>query len=659
MKKLSTLLSLMRDVVWLGLFLSLFCLQAQEEVPLQDTLRGEKALPVLIVTPRKQLEKTSAVGKNIFTISEDQLQHSEATDLSQLLNQTGLTISGAVSNPSEVKSLFIRGAASKYSVMMIDGVPLFDPSGTGAAYDLRILPAAIFSSIEVMRGGHSTLYGSGAVAGVVNLRSREPITDKPLQVEAQASGGNLGQFRSSLGLSGTLLRPSSSRDLGLAYNIDITRNQINGISAALDTLKTDKKDFDRDPLYQSAVATSFYISHKNLVARPYFRYTLLDHEYDRKAYVDDRDNNTNLKMAMYGLHISLKHPTAAQLHFKLSQQLTFRKYEQTTGDISGDEFEYDGIFSFADLYTNYDFSDHVSMLLGAEYRQENMSFDEEQSTLTIAPYTMLYTQPLGKAVPLHIDIGGRANIHSEYGSNSIYSVNPFYVIGGHTKLYATYSTSFRAPSLTSLFGRIGPNPNLNPEKANNTEVGINHQGDRVSFLRFSLRTAFFYREIKDQIVYSSLDNMLVNQGEQKNSGMELEPSMYIRDKLQLSLAYAYVENNSTNDNVLTRRPKHTYRAQLQWTPTFRWMLRTNFQAIGKREDIDFSVNSRISDPYVTLNAYSLLSAYASYAFLKKQQLRIFLDIKNLLNEKDYAEVLGYSTLGTRFMLGVHLNLPTR
>ena len=135
--------------------------------------------------------------------------------------------------------------------------------------------------------------------------------------------------------------------------------------------------------------------------------------------------------------------------------------------------------------------------------------------------------------------------------------------------------------------------------------------------------------------------------------------MYISNKLQISIAYAYVfgrqktkDDNDEGTRVynLIRRPKHTYRAQLQWTPTSRWMIRTNIQVLGSRMDTDFG-----TFPFrnVTLNSYTLLDVYASYAFLKKKQLRVFTDVKNLLNQEDHVEVLGYGVPGLRFMLGIH------
>ena len=505
MKKLCVLLLFVYCFACVWLFLSSACLYAQN-LPPKDTILDAldvQLLPTLVVTPRKQPEKAITIGKNLFTIEEKQLRHSEATDLSQLLNQTGLTISGSVSSPGEVKNIFIRGASSKYSLMMIDGVPLFDPSGTGGAYDLRLLSSSSFSSVEVMRGSYSTLYGSGAVAGLVNLRSRQPVSDKVLEIEGQTTGGNLGTLRGALALSGTPIR-EEGRGLRLAYRIDASRNQSDGISTALDTLKKEDQSFDRDPFSQDAISASLYLSHKDLLVRPYLRYSLQNYSYDAAAFTDGPHKEKG-RLGMYGLSLDWKYNKASHLYLKLSQQQTLRSYKRPSFDPTLDklvERKNHGEFRFADLYTNYKISNRFSLLTGLEYRQEKMYTEKRYIAETVAPYAILHTQPFGERLPLHIELGGRLNTHSRFGNNFTYELNPFYIIGGQTKVYATYATSFLAPTLSSLFGVFGPNPALKPEQSEGVEIGVDYQDKATKLLHFGLRTSAFYRKVKDIIIYS-------------------------------------------------------------------------------------------------------------------------------------------------------------
>ena len=126
-----------------------------------------KTLDDVVITATKFPKKQSETGKVLTVISRQQLERSSGKDLSQLLNeQTGIVINGATSTPGKDKSVFLRGAKSDYTVILIDGVPVTDPSGVGGAFDLRLLPIDQIERIEILKGSQSTLYCSDAIAGV-------------------------------------------------------------------------------------------------------------------------------------------------------------------------------------------------------------------------------------------------------------------------------------------------------------------------------------------------------------------------------------------------------------------------------------------------------------------------------------------------------------
>jgi vitamin B12 transporter len=98
----------------------------------QDTM--SKVMDEVVITANKFPQKQSGTGKVITVITREQIMRSGGQDLSQLLNeQTGITVNGANSNPGKDKSLFLRGATDKYTLILLDGVPLNDPSGVGEA----------------------------------------------------------------------------------------------------------------------------------------------------------------------------------------------------------------------------------------------------------------------------------------------------------------------------------------------------------------------------------------------------------------------------------------------------------------------------------------------------------------------------------------------
>ncbi len=134
-----------------------------------DTLQLEE---IVVVHSKVPVPSRSTI-KPVQVISRETLESQTGKDVAQILNEVaGIMVNGAYSNPGKDKSLYIRGAGSEFSLILIDGQPLLDPSGVGGAIDLRLLSANQFERIEILKGSQSTLYGSDAVSGVINLVTR-------------------------------------------------------------------------------------------------------------------------------------------------------------------------------------------------------------------------------------------------------------------------------------------------------------------------------------------------------------------------------------------------------------------------------------------------------------------------------------------------------
>jgi vitamin B12 transporter len=148
----------------------------QTEFQERDSTR---TLDNVVVIATKYPTKQSNTGKLVSVVTRQQIEQSAGKDLAQVLNeQTGMTVSGAFSNPGKDKSIFFRGANSNYTLLLLDGIPLNDPSGTGGAFDIRLIPLEQVERIEILKGSQSTLYGSNAIAGVINIISKKPVKEQ-------------------------------------------------------------------------------------------------------------------------------------------------------------------------------------------------------------------------------------------------------------------------------------------------------------------------------------------------------------------------------------------------------------------------------------------------------------------------------------------------
>jgi vitamin B12 transporter len=160
-------MSMTRRLLTLSALLAGMYAQAQDST-------GTKALDQVVVTATKYPIKLSETGKVVTIVTREQMARSSGKSLAQVLTeQTGIIVNGANSNPGKDKSVFLRGASNDYTLLLLDGVPVNDPSGAGGAFDLRLLPVEQIDHIEILKGSQSTLYGSDAVAGVINIITKK------------------------------------------------------------------------------------------------------------------------------------------------------------------------------------------------------------------------------------------------------------------------------------------------------------------------------------------------------------------------------------------------------------------------------------------------------------------------------------------------------
>ena len=281
--------------VWAMTLIAFWWLAPNQTNAQQDSIKSFNLNDVL-VTATKFPKSVNETAKVLTVIDEEQLARSSGKDLSQLLNeQVGLVINGANSNPGKDKGVFLRGAGSGYTLITLDGIPVNDPSGVGGAFDLRLLPVDQIERIEILKGSQSTLYGTDAIAGVINIITRKK-GDKPFGTSASVSYGSYNTFKGNVGVSGNSEK--------FNYHVGYTRFTTNGISEAKDP--TGKGDFDKDGYTQNAFQTSLGVNvSKSLSISPYVRYNTFDGRYDAESFTDSKKDNytSNLSMESIQMHV--------------------------------------------------------------------------------------------------------------------------------------------------------------------------------------------------------------------------------------------------------------------------------------------------------------------------------------------------------------------
>ncbi len=637
--------------VWAITLIAVWLLAPNKTIAQQDSLALSN-LDEVVITATKFPKNQSETGKVLTVIDEEQLSRSAGKDLAQVLNeQVGIVITGANSNPGKDKSVYLRGAKSEYTLVLLDGIPLNDPSSIGGgAFDLRMLPIDQIERIEILKGSQSTLYGTDAIAGVINIITKKK-GDKLVGVSGMAGYGSYNTRKGNVVVAGT----TSIID----YNVGYTYLKTDGISEAKDT--TDTGNFDKDGYNQNSIQANVgFKPTDNISIRPFVRYSKFDGKYDAGAFSDDKNSDYKSKFFNAGLNSQIAFSKGA-LNIQYGYNKIGRDY------IQPDFFDpaiiattsYTGKFHNAEAFVNYNLAEHFQVLGGVNYQNQKMNVEgsdalKESSLDMLSPYASFFIKDIQG---FSAELGGRSVHHSQFGNTFIYSINPSYLINRKIKLFANYSTGFKTPVIDQLYNKDYGNEDLKPEKSKNLEAGVDFT---VFNDKLVLRATAFSRKIENVIVY--LYPGYVNMNKQNDKGVELEAEFAVTDKIKLKAFYAFVEGDLTTKltperdttyNNLIRRPKHSVGINVGYAITSNLFVSANLKTFGKRNDLFFNPITFNND-LIAMDAYQLLDVYAEYKFLAGK-LKVFADVRNIL-DKDYYETYGYTTMGINGNVGVSFSL---
>jgi vitamin B12 transporter len=608
-----------------------------------------KVLDEAVITANKFEQKQSQTGKVITIIGKEQLSKSSGKTVAQILNdQAGITINGAYNVTGSVQTVFMRGASSGRTLILLDGIPVNDPSMINNEFDLNLFSINDIERIEICKGAQSTLYGSDAIAGAINIITIKKEVTTPFNVKVTTGLGNKNTVRNNIQLYGKAGK--------LTYTTRFAKLRTNGFSAAYDS--TGAKDFDKDGYDGNVINAGVqYQIVPSLLVKTFIHHSQYKADIDVAGFADEKDykiNNSNLS-------------SGAGLNFKkgvvnITGNYQYGELKRTYRNDSlfvrqfGTKFEsnkYGGRTQYAELYGNVVAAKWLTVLAGFDYRWANMN-QQYYSLSSFGPYsssfndtslhqTSFYGSLLFSALnkKLNIEVGGRTNKHSRYGNNSTYTFNPSYNISKNWRVFGSIASGFKAPSIFQVFDAFSGNPDLKAEKSTNYEFGVQQLHEKISS-----RIVYFHRDIKNGIDYNNASFKYFNFVKQIVNGLELEISVRPIQKLNIAANYTLITGdeqtqsrksfNDTSYNHLLRRPKHNFNLNIGYQFSKSLFASVTAKSVSSRYDF-----GGYQKEDVLLDSYFILSVYAEYKW--RSNFKFFFDVQNV-TKKQFFDIRGYNAI---------------
>ncbi|MFC4311071.1 TonB-dependent receptor plug domain-containing protein [Steroidobacter flavus] len=603
----------------------------------------------VIVTANRISQETSRVGDSVTVITAKEQRRSQKTAVSDLLAATpGVTVArnGGLGGTT---TLSIRGAESQQTIVMIDGVKLNDPSSASGGFNFADLITTDFAQIEVLRGPQSTLWGSQAIGGVVNIVT--PMPEGPLSASYSAEGGThdtalvrghvqAGGDRFAWRVSGNYLTSdgisSYSRDLGgleadsyrnVGFNARGILHITDNVSAEIRSTWSDgRSEYDGFPLRD----TPDYGVTEELTTYAGVNFGLFDGRLENRigfAYTNTDRKDTDPSSTV-----------------------------PTTFDAEGrnERWEYQGTLRI---------TDRVNTIVGLESERSELStvspstFEPNPVPLTgevqiDSIYAQVNVTPIDA---LSLSAGVRYDDHDTFGSHTTTRASAAWSVTSTTILRTSYGEGFKAPTLYQLYSQYG-NLNLEAEEAEGWDAGVEQH---FFAKKLVVSATYFDRDTTNMIDFvtcSTGDTSPNCQGRfgyydnfQKTNakGVELAAAAHLTEQLSLTVNYTNMEaenaarGTANYGHELPRRPKETANAQLSYEWPVGLTTTVAVQHAGRSFD-------KINNLEV-LESYTLFDLRASYAV--SDSLEVFGRIENAFDE-DYTTVKNYGTLGRTFYAGL-------
>lgn len=565
-------------------------------------------------------QPVDTAGQPVSAIGREEIASIQGPDLTRVLERLpGVAIirNGGLGGQT---SVFVRGANSYQTLVLVDGIRTADPSAPQGGYDFGNLLAGDVEKVELLRGSNSVVWGSQAIGGVLAVTTRQLNG-----VDASVEYGSRDTLNANVA-AGTTIGPVSG-------TISAGYTRTDGISVL-------RAGTENDPFKQW-----------NLTGKLRFDlgsgFALLAQARHVKSDLS-LDFSTN-DTALSAQDTQVARETSGRVGFEYRSDALeldggyslLRTHRVYDNPVFGG-FEYRGRSERIELKGRWNVLPELAVVFGGdnEWSRYEGTFDPRQTARLASGHALLDFH----SGAFRLSGGLRYDDHDRFGHAWTVGANGSVDLGDGWRVRASYGEGFRVPTLYELYGFAG-NPLLKPETSKSYDLGI-EKGTRGGDLHFGLTV--FRRDSRNLIEYLNPFGPYFNTGQARAQGFELEGDAKLDDRFTVRATYAYTEtkNLTAGDPLfgkeLARRPRHLVYLGADW--------RSPFHDLTLGADLRFASEAfDMPDNVVRNKGYAVLTLRASLPVT--EQIELFGRIENVTDEQ-YDTAAGYGTFGRSAYAGV-------
>ncbi len=610
-------------------------------------------IPIIVISAGKASQSKGTVGADIEILNSETLTGTGNSN--QLGDVIADNISGAnYSNQGGIGTnslIQLRGLPKRYSTVYIDGIKLSDPSSPDNAFYFNSLTTQSVDTVEILKGNQSSLYGSGAVGGVINIFSKN------------ANSKDLNNF-------GVLYGSNSTKNLEVSYGAKNNKHEYyfalnkyltDGISAMSDN--SEKDSYKNNNAYIN-YGYNFSENFKLLTGLRYID-TLINYDEVTSGRLDNNKSKNDEYLYNLSLANKINNFNHKLIYGKYYIERQVSNFNNTTKDT------YYGERDSINYLTEYNFDNDNRIIVGLENEFDRANFktwttNNKNKITDSAIYSQFFDIEFRPLEKLYGTFGARNDHHEVAGDYQTGRLTLAYKLDNLSKIRSSIGTGIRFGSLNDYYydTNVSNKKTLKPEKSESIDFGFDKNFPEFGL---DLNTTVFFTRYKDNISNwqtntdggRNVDGFVIqnSSGKIRSKGLEISSRYKLFKDTNLKLNYAYIDAYDGEDFDDPNYSGGRIDTRPVRVPENSFNIKLEKKIVNLTTGISYKFQSDVRDYGNANNNFKdvILPSFQVFNFTNSFDLndntKIYLNLMNIFNEK-YSQAFQYSTYGRNFNIGL-------